>query len=652
VVDQGAAVSDAARHFARRILLRQAVTVASAFLLMAILAPRLLLLEGDVATGVLQVGATLAVLSLATSAAMSLIALRRSSALVRTLAGGGLDVEPLDLSLLSELPSALTARFFIACSLASSLVLVPGVRPSMLDDGRAVSLLTLAITILGGAAIPHYVLTRQATIEVIELSPLEPLTALLEALEIARIPGTRIARRLLLAVVAPVALMGAGAVLVTHAHLRTFVEQSRRTTALLVARTALEPAPGAGGPAGRAAAAGGASGRVAAATAAAEYGFAVRLEPQSAESPEPSFTRDSDGQLVVTAPLEEGQAVLRFSADLDLETITGSVAVGLLGVLLAGALGALFGRVLADDLVGATRRVRLVGTESVMRGSTQLARPARFAVVAELGRAMEELTARFRVFAAAQERALDARAAAQRMRGLLFASVSHDLKSPLNAILGFAELVGQGQLTHAQRESLELISRRGRELLGLIETILDAARVEAGQLNLSARPMNVGRLLTEAVRKAGELSGDATAPVVVEVADGLPNIPGDPAYATRALAVIVAHGIRTASADPAARVTMVRATMPARPGDRVCVDIEYGSRDVTRDELEMLFARQATGRGRGLTLGLSLARSVIELHGGMVEVEGRRDGGAVCHTWFPLTAPQKRPQLSSFPTLG
>jgi signal transduction histidine kinase len=273
-------------------------------------------------------------------------------------------------------------------------------------------------------------------------------------------------------------------------------------------------------------------------------------------------------------------------------------------------------------------------------------------MVSELGRAIEELTARFRVFAAAQERALDARAAAQRMRGLLFASVSHDLKSPLNAILGFAELLGQGALTNAQRESLSLISKRGRELLGLIETILDAARVEAGQLTLSARPMQVGRLVAEAVRKARELAGEGDAPVVVEAEGNLPTVPGDPAYATRALAVIVAQGLRTAAADPSARVTTVRATLPARPGDKVCIDVEFGSREVTRDDLEMLFARQATGRGRGLTLGLSLARSVIELHGGAVEVEGARDGGAVCHVWFPLVAPRKRPHLSSFPTLG
>ncbi len=636
-------MNPAVLHFARRILARQAVVSVAAFLVVAIFAPRLLVLEDDVASGVFSVGATLAVLALVSTTAMSMVALRRHRTLVHALAAGETDVEPGDLGRLAELPTALSLRFFATSALVSSLVLVPGVRPERLDAGRAVSLFILALTILAGAALPLYVLTRQSTIEVLELSPLEPLTVLLEALDLRKIPARRITLRLLIAVVVPVGLMGAGAVLVTHAHLRTLTEQSRRTTALLIARTALEPTPGPP------------SGRTAAAAAADALGFAVRFERQSAESPEPAFTRDPDGQLVVTAPLDDGQAILRFATELDPGTISGSAAVGLLAGLLAALLGAFFGRVLASDLEQATRSVRVLGTESVLRGGTQIARPARFEMVADLGRAIEELTQRFRVFAAAQERALDARAAAHRMRGLLFASVSHDLKSPLNAVLGFAELVGQGQLTEAQRESLDLIQTRGRELLGLIETILDAARVEAGQLELSPRPAQVARLVAEAVRKARELSGDPDAPVVVDVGPGLPAVPADPAYATRALAVIVAHGIRTAAADGSARVTRVRAftaALPGRSGERVLVDVEYGSREVTRADLELLFARQATGRGRGLTLGLSLARSVIELHGGAVEVEGRPEGGAVCHVWLPLVAPSKRPQLSSFPTLG
>lgn len=629
-------------HFGRRIVVRQALVGAAAFVVAGIFAPRLLMLEADVRSGVLTVGAALAALALAVNMTVTLVTLRRHRPLIHALAAGEREVDPFALGRLADLPSRASARFFMLSTLVSALVLIPGVRPERLDDGRAVSLFILALTIMGGAALPAYALIRQATLEVIEIAPLEPLTALIETLELSRVPWRRITRRLLLASVAPVALLGTGAVLVTHAHLRTFVEQSRRTTALLVARSAFEPSPGAGN----------AEGRGSAAAAAAELGFFVHLDNQPAVDRDPSFSRDADGQLVVTAPLDDGQATLRFSAELDPATVSGGVAVGLLAVLLAGALGAFFGRILADDLHYATRRVRVVGTETVLRGSAKIARPARFAVVAELGRAIEELTARFRVFAAAQERALDARAAAQRMRGLLFASVSHDLKSPLNAILGFAELVAHDELTQAQRESLDLIQRRGRELLGLIETILDAARVEAGQLTLHVRPLRVERLVQEAARKARELAGEEAAPVIIEVEGDLPTIPGDPAYATRALAVIIAQGIRTAAVDPSARPTTVRATLPARSGEKVAVDVELTSREVSRDELEMLFARQATGRGRGLTLGLSLARSVIELHGGAVEVEGGRDGGAVCRVWLPLIAPRKRPQLSSFPTLG
>jgi signal transduction histidine kinase len=641
-------VNDAAGRFSQRVVARQALMGLAAWLILATFAPKLLVLDWEVTLGVLSVLAVLALLSFAASTAMALFALRKHRFIIRAIGLGAGTVEPQHLAPIAELPSSLTFRWFGVSSLCAALGLVPGVRPAMLDDGRAVSLFILAITILSAAAIPSYVLIRRATINLLEVAPLEQLTMLLETLELKQIPRRRLTLRVLLAVAAPVALMGTGAVLVTHAHLRTLTEQSRRTTALLIARAALEPGPGTGTM--------DLTGRGDAIAAAAGYGFLARIEPGTSELTEPTMIREADGQLMVATPLEQGQAVIHFSADLTPEDTTAAVVVALLAVLIAGGLGGLFGRALGDDLVLATRSVQALGNESVLRGDrARIARPARFAVVESLGRAIEELTARFRVFAAAQERALDIRAAAQRMRGLLFASVSHDLKSPLNAILGFAELVAQEPLTAAQRESLQLITRRGRELLALIETILDAARVEAEQLTLMPRPTDVRRLIAEALRKARELCGEMEMPIAVEVADGLPWVPADPAYATRALAVIIAHALRVAAGDPSARVVRVRATAPSGErsrGERVTIDVEYGSRELQNGELERLFARQATGRGQGLTLGLSLARSVIELHGGAVDVTGSQDGAPVCRVSWPLVAPAMRPRLSSFPTLG
>lgn len=640
----------AAGHFSRRILARQMLMGLAAWLVLAAFAPKLLVLDWEVTLGVLSVLTVLALLAFSASTVMSLMAMRRQRFVIRAIGLGTSAVEPRDLALLADLPSSLTFRWFGVSSLCAALGLVPGVRPAMLDDGRAVSLFILAITILSASAIPSYVLIRRATMDLLELAPLDQLTTLLEALELKQLPRRRFTLRVLLAVAAPVALMGTGAVLVTHAHLRTLTEQSRRATAMVIARAALEAGPGTGTM--------DLTGRGDAIAAAAGYGFLARIDPVSSESTEPTMIREADGQLVVVTPLSRGQAVIRFSAELTPEDTSLAVGVALLAVLIAGALGGLFGRALVDDIVLATRSLQLLGTESVLRGSgARIARPARFAVVESLGRAIEELTARFRVFAAAQERALDIRAAAQRMRGLLFASVSHDLKSPLNAILGFAELVAQEPLTAAQRESLQLITRRGRELLALIETILDAARVEAEQLTLMPRPTEVRRLVADGLRKARELSGVMDTPTAVEVADGLPWVSADPAYAPRALAVIIAHALRVAANDPRAKIVRVRAVAgppvgDLAPSERVVINVEYGSRELENGELERLFARQATGRGQGLTLGLSLARSVIELHGGAVDVTGSQDGAPVCRVSLPLMAPSLRPRLSSFPTLG
>lgn len=635
-------MNDAAGRFARRVLWRQALAGLVSFLVIVLLAPRLLLLDEGVAESVVTQVALVASASLATTFAFSFARLHKHRFVLRALALGSKAVEPDDLGGLAELPYALTLRFFLPHALASALLALPVLRPAMLDESRAMSLVVLAVTLLGAAALPHYVLTRSATNRLLEIAPSETVSVLLDAEQRTKRPRLRMTRRVLLAVAAPVAFVGVGTVLVTHAHLRAFLESSGGATALLVAQIGLEPTPGALREDGRA--------RVV--EQVRPLGYQVWLDREQTHDG-PFVVRERDGGLLAVTPVDDGRGLVRFSASLDPSVVAPGIALALIAVLLAAWLGGRLGRGIAEDLANATMRVRLLSTESVLRGATQISRPARFSEVGELGRAIEVLAERFRVFAEAHEQALSARARAQRMRGLLFASVSHDLKSPLNAVLGFAELLAAENLGPSQRESLSLITTRGRELLALIETILDAARVDSGQLTLSFQPVDPGVLLDLAVRKARELTGDETAPIVVEVPDGLPLLPADFQYLPQAIAVIIAHALRTAASDPRARAVRVRASLPTGPDKVVRVDVEHGSRLLATDELEALLSRQGSSRGRGLTLGLSLARSVVELHGGTVSVDSSSDGVPVARCDLTLSAPRPgRRRLSAYPTLG
>ena len=163
-------------------------------------------------------------------------------------------------------------------------------------------------------------------------------------------------------------------------------------------------------------------------------------------------------------PLEEGAATVRFRMTAIRPISWVDFWLALFAVGLASVLGLGFGQSLSNDLVQATYRVRALGTEDVLRGEDQLEVPVRFAQVETLNRAIDTLAGRFRVFAHAQERAIEARDAARKLRSLLFASVSHDLKSPLNSISGFAELVRQNRSGPTTREPRLHRTERARAL--------------------------------------------------------------------------------------------------------------------------------------------------------------------------------------------
>ncbi len=604
-----------------RVLAWQTLFTLVASALVAVLVPRLLLLSEPV-----QIASTRALLVAVGAGGMlaliyNTLLLRRHRFVLRALALGSRAVEPNEMRELSESSWRVTTGWlappFAMLALSGTVF-----RPDPIDLTTGVSIALLGTVFVAAASLPLSVLVRGAFLKAIELCPFDVMREVVESEEKTGEPRRRIPRRLLLAVALPVALVALGAALVTNAHVRRADERQREETARSLARSALELAPGVVPEAGR----------DDAIEAASELGFRASVidKPHSY-----SISRDSGGFVQLVTPLDEGEAHIHFAGSTVGVFSPPSLLLTLFAVAVAAFMGALLGRGLSDDLFVATRGVRLLGTESVISGGTRVMRPVRFRLVEELGLAIERLAERFRVFARAQERAIAARERASRMRGLFFASVSHDLKSPLNAILGFTELVRQGEtLSVGQMESLNLIERRGRELLALIETVLDAARVEAGQLNLMREAVTVSDLFGECIAKGRDLGGDRYVEVVAEVAEGVPVLSIDRLRVGRALATLVGHALRSSERS----YVRMRAA-PSRAGG-VRIDVEVPSTRLSGRQLERMLdpSREPGAEHRGLALGLSLARSIFELHGGGVMVTDRGQKGSVFTVRIPSEA--------------
>jgi signal transduction histidine kinase len=563
----------------------------------------------------------------------SVFMLRRHRYLLRTLALGSTATSALELGEFATEGGRSTLSWFFGTLLG---LVATGIlsRPDFLDPATALGVTLFGIVVVAATALPLYVWTRRAVMRALENAPVEVARELVETNHPNPELGRRIQRRLIAALVTPVAFVTIGSTFVVTAHVRKVDGERRDATALAMARAAFESVPG---PFPR-------SGLEETTEAAIRLGYSARYTPEPEQY---RRSRTPDGNIELIAPLDDGSVHVRVEAT----TFRGigplAWVIAALTAILAAAVGRFLGTTLVDDIQAAIKGVRALDTKLVLQGGTRVVGPTRFQLVSDLGIAIEELAGRFRLFAQTQERAILLREAATRMRGLFFASVSHDLKTPLNAILGFAAVIRQTEdLSEEQEESLTVIERSGRELLALIEMILDAARVEARQLKLLREPVTVGDLMHDIIEKGRYLAGDNAVEVVGDIADGIGVLEVDRVRIASALGTFLGHAGRTVSG------ALIRLHIAPLGVDRVGFAIEIPeapkaaeSVRITRASHPSLPGIPLTDVHRGLALGMGLARSVIELHGGTLTIQDRGPKGrrfvAVLPARLPLSEPPK-----------
>jgi signal transduction histidine kinase len=212
--------------------------------------------------------------------------------------------------------------------------------------------------------------------------------------------------------------------------------------------------------------------------------------------------------------------------------------------------------------------------------------------------------------------------------------VSHELRTPMAAVIGSARTLQQRwrELTPDQRESfLELIAGETNRLATLVSDVLDTSRIDAGTFILRFSDVDLGELVRDSVA-AAEVSSDEVA-LRAEVQEPLPVVRGDPERLRQVLMNLIDNAVKY---SPAGDEVQVRAY--AENG-RLRVDVRDRGPGISREDQRLIFekfGRVTTGNARpGTGLGLFIARSIAEAHGGTLEVASAPERGAVFSLELP-----------------
>jgi PAS domain S-box-containing protein len=270
--------------------------------------------------------------------------------------------------------------------------------------------------------------------------------------------------------------------------------------------------------------------------------------------------------------------------------------------------------------------------------------------IAELEAASVDLEAQKRALerlAEATQRAREAAEQANSAKSRFVATVSHEVRTPLNGILAISDLLGRRNLDDETREMVEIVQRSGRALLALLDDILDMAKVEAGLLQVHARPFRLVEVLDQVVAM-WLMAAEARSVRLIATFAGLPDVvSGDPDRLRQILSNLINNALKFTDGD---EVALRVEGQPAGTGVwRVrftVADHGPGIPPAMRERIFEPFIQAESGDARrhpGSGLGLAICRELATLMGGHVwaEAHGRRGTAMVLELDLPLAVPAR-----------
>ena len=279
------------------------------------------------------------------------------------------------------------------------------------------------------------------------------------------------------------------------------------------------------------------------------------------------------------------------------------------------------------ELVSAVRQVLTGGEEVTGEVEVGTIRPRNFSVTAAPVQAAGTSSAVLVLHDITELRRLE------RVRRDFVANVSHEFKTPLTAIQGFAETLLGGALDDKanRKRFVEIIREHARRLARLTDDLLKLSRIEAGQLELELRPISVSALVNGCVETSRLKAEQKELRINVELPEGLPPVRGDGAQLGEVLQNLLDNALQYTPPGGQIDVT-ARAN-----GHEVIFTVADTGIGIPESDLVRIFERfyrvdAARSREAGGTgLGLSIARHIVDAHGGRIWVESAIGQGSRFH---------------------
>jgi signal transduction histidine kinase len=241
-------------------------------------------------------------------------------------------------------------------------------------------------------------------------------------------------------------------------------------------------------------------------------------------------------------------------------------------------------------------------------------------------------------------KAYDEARRANHLKDEFLATLSHELRTPLNAIIGYARMLRTGAVPEPGRpRALEVIERNAEMLAQIVEDILDVSRIISGKFQLELTSIEPRQLLADALATVTPAANQKSIRLASQVDEGVGPFSGDQDRLRQVLWNLLTNAVKFTPASGSVDVSV-----SGLPAGGLEINVRDTGCGISEEFLPFLFERfrQADSRAvrehGGLGLGLSITRSIVEMHGGTIQAtsEGEGKGATFCvRLPSPLSAP-------------